>query len=251
MKKLIGPIICVIIFATISFAQQQPKGSFKKDYYKDCNNCSDPWVGEVFYKVWGICSALCDIKNWNNGSWSSKDHLTNIIRNKFCGKISSGRAYIFIKPQNVNFGLGTAGHIGWGFQLSNGSFYCGATENYAKGDLRTYLVLEGYDNDFWGEYAYHEWDMFSKMKSLGYSQYKVVGVNNPNILAAKKASEATMMKGFQGISNNCLDHTYTVLAAYGLNIFQLPSRQVFIFPNKWFNEFYPNVNGNGVYGKNL
>lgn len=89
------------------------------------------------------------------------------------------------------------------------------------------------------------------MKSLGYTQYKVVGVNKPNILAAKKATEEIMYKGFQSISNNCLDHTYTVLSAYGLNIFQLPSRQIFIFPNKWFGEFYPGVNGNGVYGKNL
>jgi hypothetical protein len=86
---------------------------------------------------------------------------------------------------------------------------------------------------------------------LGYTQYKVIGINKPNLLAAKKATEEIMYKGFQGISNNCLDHTYTVLAALGLNIFQLPSRQIFLFPNKWFGEFYPNVNGNGVYGKNL
>ena len=256
------------LFLTVSFYclfgiatnAQQPKGNFKKNYNSDCQKCADPWVGDAFYKVWGICpsnsggqDSYCNINLWNNASWSSYENLTNIIRNKYTSSISVGNAYIFIKPQNVNFEFGKAGHIGWGFQLSDGSYYCGATENYAHkiAPSQDYIIHAGKDNDFWAEKCYNEGRMFQQMKSLGYTQYKVIGINKPNLLAAKKATEEIMYKGFQGISNNCLDHTYTVLAALGLNILQLPSRQIYLFPNKWFNEFYPKVNGNGVFGKNL
>ncbi len=257
MKKLII-LLLVNLISGGSLFSQQPKGNFKKNYQKDCAACTDPWVGDAFYKIWGVCPSPygggdynCGINNWNNGSWTSYENLTNIIRNKYTGSRSQGRAFIFIKPENVNFKFGSAGHIGWGFMLSDGRFYCGATENYAKGDIRTYLVLAGYDNDFWSELCQDENDMFRKMKSLGYTQYKWVGVNNPKIRAAKIATEEVQNKGFQGISNNCLDHVYTVLAAYGLGFWELPSRQVFIFPNKWFGEFYQKVGGNGIYGHNL
>jgi len=238
-------------------AQKPHKDNFEKNYAKDCAPCADAWVGEVYYKIWGVPASFtggqndaCNVKLWNNGSWSSKEQLTGFIRGKYTGARASGFAFIFIKPENVNFGFGAAGHIGWGFQLSDGTYYGGATENYAKGDFRTYWVNAGADNDFWAEKFDTEAQMYAKMKSLGYTQYKMLLVNNPTILAAKKRTEEIQMKGFQGVSNNCLDHTFQVLEAYGIHWTKLPVRQVFPFPNKWFNEFYKDSHGNGVYGKN-
>ncbi len=257
MKKLIILLFVTLLYGGSLFSQQ-PKGNFKKNYNTDCVKCADPWVGEAFYKIWGVCPSpyggqdwYCGINNWNNGSWTGWEHLVKIIRNKFTGVRSQGRAFIFIKPENVNLGLGRAGHIGWGFMLSNGLFYCGATENYAKGTINDIYVSPGKDNDFWAELCQDENDMFRKMKALGYTQYKWVGVNNPKIAAAKISTEEIQMSGFAGLHNNCLDHTYKVLAAYGLNWYELPARQVFLFPNKWFNEFFPKVGGNGLYGHNL
>ncbi|HEY1170991.1 MAG TPA: hypothetical protein VGH19_06430 [Verrucomicrobiae bacterium] len=239
-------------------ANKPHKDNFEKNYSRDCAPCADAWVGEVYYKIWGVPASLtggqndaCNIKLWNNGNWSSKDQLTSFIRNKYTGACDKGVAYVFIKPENVNFGLGTAGHIGWGFQLSDGSFYGGATENYAKGDFRTYWVNAGDDNDFWAEKFDTNDQMYKKMKSLGYTQYKMLLVDNPTVLKAKLRTEEIQMKGFQGISNNCLDHTYQVLEAYGIHWTKLPARQVFPFPNKWFNEFYKNSHGNGTYGHNM
>jgi hypothetical protein len=255
-KKILFTSLFLFVFLSLVIAQH--KDNFEKNYYRDCAPCTDPWVGEVFYKIWGVKPSTsggqndyCNIRLWNNGSWSNKEHLTNVIRSKFTGRRSYGNVFVFIKPENVNYYFGTAGHIGWGFQLSDGSFYAGATENFAKGDWRTYWVNAGEDNDFWAERFTSERDMFSKMKTMGYSSYKLYNVKNPNILQAKLRSEEVMMKGFQGLSNNCLDHTYQVLEAYGLNWTQLPSRQVYMFPNKWFNEFYRTYLGNGTYGKSL
>ncbi len=225
-----------------SIAQQSLafKSNHKKSYSKDCKPCQDPWVGEVFYKVWGSCpstlteaiNGFCNISMWNNGQWNDKAHLERIIRDKFTsGKRASGFAYVFIKPENVA-GLG---HIGWGFQLSNGDFYAGATENYVKGVIRTYTIWPGYDNDMWGEYFYNESEMLAKMNALGYSRYKKTAVKNPNISFAKTRADETMMKGFQGISNNCLDHTYHVLEGYGVK--DMPWKQTNPTPNGWFSAF--------------
>lgn len=245
-------VCCLLILSASSIAQQSIyfKSNHKKSYSSDCNPCGDPWVGEVFYKVWGTCPAtlgweqggFCNIKQWNNGSWNSKSHLESIIFNKFTQRRQTGRAYIFIKPENVA-GLG---HIGWGFMLSDGSFYAGATENYYKGNAATaYWVNAGADNEFWAEMFLTEQKMFEKMKTLGYSEYKSIPVNYPNIAGGKRRADEVMMKGFQGISNNCLDHTYQVLEAYGVK--NMPWRQTNPTPNGWFKAFYHNTTKGGYY----
>lgn len=241
MQKRLLLFIAVLLSGALCMAQQNLnfKSNHKKNYYSDCTPCKDPWVGEVFYKTWGTCPAtisemangMCNISFWNNGSWSDRAHLERIIFDKFTGPKSSGYAYAFIKPENVA-GLG---HIGWGFQLSDGSYYAGATENYIKGIVRTYIILAGQDNDMWGELFYHEQQMFAKMKQLGYDRYKKVAVANPSIARAKRRADETMMKGFQGISNNCLDHTYHVLEGYGVK--DMPWKQTNPAPNGWFNAF--------------
>ncbi len=242
MKPILTAILS-LLFIT-SFAQQSLsfKSDHKKNYATDCKPCKDSWVGEVFYKTWGTCPATlsevidgyCNIKVWNNGSWNDRAHLERIILNKFTKSVSSGKAYSFIKPQNVA-GLG---HIGWGFQLSDGSFYAGSTENYVKGIIRTYIILAGQDNDFWGEMFLSESAMFAKFKQLGYDRFKSVNVSNPNIAFAKRRAEETKMNGFQGISNNCLDQTYHVLEGYGVK--DMPWKQTNPTPNGWFNAFKHN-----------
>lgn len=239
MKKFLTVILSFAIFT--SFAQQRLefKSEHKKNYRTDCQPCKDSWVGESFYKIWGTCPATlsevidgyCNINVWNNGEWTDRAHLERIILNKFTRSVASGKAYAFIKPDNVA-GLG---HIGWGFQLSDGSFYGGATENYVKGIIRTYTIWPGFDNDMWGEMFLSERKMFDKMKALGYDRFKSVRVSNPNVAGGKRCADETKMKGFQGISNNCLDHTYHVLEGYGVR--DMPWKQTNPAPNGWFNAF--------------
>jgi hypothetical protein len=248
MTRFLCSLLVVFTFYNAA-SQQQPyfQGNHQKNYVRDCQPCQDPWVGEVFYNVWGTCPATlggtaegyCNILLWNGGRWKDKKELEWAITQKFVQPRSSGQAYVFIKPQNV-VGLG---HIGWGFQLTDGSYYAGSTEANTKGIVRTYIRLAGQDNDFWGEMFLGEAQMLTKMKNLGYSAYKRVTVKNPSISSAKARAQRTMMAGFQGISNNCLDHTYLILEGYGVK--DMPWKQTNPTPNGWFNAFYNSTTGGG------
>ncbi len=238
MKTCLTALLSMLFY--VGFAQQSLyfKSNHKKNYKVDCNQFDDPRIGDIFYKTWGVCPmyfggsvvGYCDKQFYNNGSWSSYSQLQTLIFQKFTGKRSQGSAYIFLKPDNALY----LGHIGWGFQLSDGQYFGGSTENYLKGIIRTLNRWPGEDNDMWGEMFRLESDMFAKMKQLGYDRYKRVTVNNPNIAGAKRRAEETMMKGF-GAGNNCLDHTYHVLEGYGVP--DMPWKQTNMAPNGWFNAF--------------
>lgn len=251
MKKA-GFLILTLIFANCMFGQLNQKSNAQKNYNNDCAKCADPWVGELYYDVWGGCAStsggqndLCNIYQWNNGHWSSYDNLRNIIRSKFTKRIAKGNVYIFVRTDAVNYGLGTAGHIGWGFQLSDGSFFAGSTENPFTGDYgKAWHVDAGKDNGFWSQRFLTEQDMLSYMKNWrGYHKYKAVSWPNPNLYNAKIAAENCKNRGFTGISNNCLDQTYSVLEALGVS--GMPWKQTNPTPNGWFDEWFKNITGKG------
>ena len=243
MKRIVL-FISAVLFSAALFAQS----NFQKNY-ENCSKCSDPWVGELYLKIWGACagsgqSGACNIKEYNNGSWSGYENLKSIIRSKYLGSLAKGNVYIFTIPENVNYGLGKAGHIGWGFQLSDGSFFGGSTENYFNGNVKdAYWIDAGKDNGFWSERFPSEQAMFNKFKSINYSKYKSISWPNPNLANAKSRAEEVMYKGFQGVSNNCLDHTYYVLE--GLGVRDMPWKQTNPTPNGWFDEWFKNITGKG------
>lgn len=145
--------------------------------------------------------------------------------------MEKGFAYIFLRKDGAPLVKGWAGHVGWGFSVGNHSrFYCGSTEN-ASGSP---VVLPGRDNGWWGE-EYDLSGMLQAMVNRNYDAYKVASVREPNSVAAVRIAKETKGRGYAGLTNNCLDHLWDVLAAYGVK--DLPLAQLYPYPNQWFAMF--------------
>lgn len=138
-----------------------------------------------------------------------------------------GLAYVFVRR---NAAILHAGHVGWGFQLEDGHFFCGATEN-PSGNA---LVLPGCNNGWWGKKVLSQEEMFTEMRARMYDEYKWFEVINANPVQAYKAALATSKWGYTVLGNNCLDHTYAVLFAYKVK--NLPLKQFNVAPNDWYDK---------------
>jgi hypothetical protein len=139
-----------------------------------------------------------------------------------------GFAYVFLRRNGAPLPPGCAGHVGWGFLTdTNDLCYFGATENLSGGPV----VAPGADNGWWGNQG-NEDAMFAAMKIRGYDGYKKAVVHDCDSAAARATANATKLAGYFFIRNNCLDHAYHVLYAYGVQ--GLPWRQNHPSPNDWF-----------------
>lgn len=139
-----------------------------------------------------------------------------------------GFAYIFVRR---NAAVLHAGHVGWGFQFANGHYFCGATEN-PRG---LPMVLLGGDNGWWGREVQLEDDMLHEMRIRGFNQYKCQDIIKANPDNGYKTALLTKTWGYAALGNNCLDHTYAVLYAYGVK--NLPLKQLHPAPNDWFDDW--------------
>ena len=142
-------------------------------------------------------------------------------------------AFVFVRR---NAAVLHAGHVGWGFQLDDGLFFCGATEN----PVGNALVLPGGNNGWWGKKVQYQEEMFNEMKARCYDEYKWIEVKDGDSILAYKAALATAKWGYTVLGNNCLDHTYAVLFAYKVK--NLPLKQFNIAPNDWYDKL---VGGGG------
>ena len=149
--------------------------------------------------------------------------------------MTKGFVYVFLRKDGAPLPTGCAGHVGWGFAVQNGpndlDAVCGSTENF-KGE---YHVPAGGDIGFWWKRFRTDIEMFKEMASRNYDGYKVATVRNCNPEAAIATARDTSMRGYDGIGNNCLDHAFAILEAYGVN--DLPWKQTHPSPNDWFAQF--------------
>ena len=269
MKTLKVFLSTVLAFVYIGvFAQGQTSLSDRtKNVLNDCGKCNDAWVTQAYYQTWGSCPGTgendaCNIRLYGGGVWSTYGDLLNKVRAAFTGSRQTGKVFIFMRPVDA---LGF-GHMGWGIMLSDGSYFCGSTENpfsppqpkdtynqqaWAKSISRSAKIPAGQDNSSWTMRFATEQQMFARMKSLNYSRWKGLAVSNPTILKAKSATEIIKGKGYDVTGNNCFDHTYDVITAYGIHWTKLPLKQVFPVPNEWFRRFYADNSNNGAEGWGL
>jgi hypothetical protein len=220
----------------------------------------DPWIGQAFREVLGRDPAgeEWNISRYANGHWSSYGDLLNKVRVRTTGQ---GVAYIFIKPEQAVY----QGHIGWAFMMDDGRYCYGSTENPMKAaaDLGqgaravwdALTIDAGADNGFWYGIADTEQEMLADMKRAGndrtrsaryphgyrcsgYWHYKSTFVVARHVGAAMNAGEHCRKTGFKGIGWNCLDQTYHILEAYGVDKNTvMPWKQTHPSPNYWFNDF--------------
>ncbi len=220
----------------------------------------DPWIEKAFREVIGRApqGAEWTATNYGHGHWSSYDDLLAKVRVRAAGQ---GIAYTFIEPEQAVY----QGHIGWAFMMDDGTYCYGSTENpmkqmgnvgqAAKAVWDAVTINPGQDNGYWCGYADTEQEMLNDMKRAGndratsakypygfrgngYWHYKKTFVRTRNVNAARVAAEHDRVTGFKGIGWNCLDQTYAVLEAYGVDKDQvMPWKQTHPSPNYWFNDF--------------
>lgn len=161
-----------------------------------------------------------------------------------------GRAFIFIRWHGGTLINGVdAGHVGWGFlnaiDGSNETYYYGSTEN-PGGHPR---IEPGHDNGFWSQYGNGQ-SMYNTMRQVRnggktppYDACRWITVDRPNPRAGYMSAEKTRNAGYLGVTNNCMDHVFQILTAYGVIDLLPPARDW--FPNNWYNHllyFEPSVN---------
>lgn len=146
-----------------------------------------------------------------------------------------GFAYVFLKKDGAPLPPGCAGHVGWGFSMhkapSDLDAVFGATENPGGGAV----VLPGQDIGYWDSRSDHEHQMAFLFKRRNYHAFKraKVTVAYPDNAFAEARKQAG--GGYTVIGNNCLDHTFRVLKAYGVQ--DLPWPLTHPSPNDWFAMF--------------
>jgi hypothetical protein len=227
----------------------------------------DPWIGQAFQEVLGRDpqGAEWDPVHYGQGRWSSYRDLVNKVRVKLTGQ---GVAYIFIKPEQAVY----QGHIAWGFIRDDGRYVYGSTENPMKpmpqrglpGDRAreagravwdAITIPAGQDNGYWHGIADTEAEMLADMKRTGssrqaserypygfrcsgYTHYKSTPVARRYALNAMNMAQHTRTSGYIGVGWNCLDQTYAILEAYGVDKNTvMPWKQTHPSPNHWFNHF--------------
>jgi hypothetical protein len=146
-------------------------------------------------------------------------------------KRMNGWAYAYLRQDGAPLPPGHSGHVGWGFQTEHGHFFAGSTENTSG----AFFVPPGGDNGAWATDFSSEADMFEAFRKLNYDAGKRVVVRDVNAVAARGVALQNALAGYTGLGNNCLDHVWRVLSAYGDP--GLPFMQNHPSPNDWFAVF--------------
>jgi len=141
------------------------------------------------------------------------------------------RCFVFVRKSGAPLaGVLNGGHVGWGFQVGEDRFYYGSTENRSGSPF----VAPGEDNDWWAADG-TEAEMLARFIELDYDGYKVATVREPHPEAARRLAEESQQWGYTGLTNNCLDHLWRILEAYGEP--WLPFAQTHPIPNDWFAQY--------------
>ena len=145
---------------------------------------------------------------------------------------TKGMAYVFLRKDGAILPSGPAGHVGWGVHMIDGpKWFCGATENSSGG----LIVPPGQNTDGWYKEVASEAEMLDLFRVRLYDAYKVASVRSPRPAAARVIGEKAPTFGYTGLFNNCLDHTFKVLGAYG--DLGMPWPQTNPVPSHWFGAY--------------
>ncbi len=206
--------------------------------------CRDQGINKAFAHVTGRAprgsgeSGECNPRLYGNGKWSSYEDLQNKIAARVTNK---GVAYVFVNPNLAAM----QGHIAWAYMLDDGTYAHG--ETMAPGGRLT--IPAGRDtNSPRRDKAHTEREMLDYLRDTGYhyTEYKRTFVMRRNARAAEAKAEEIRDWGYGLYGNNCLDHTYAVLEAYGVDKSRvMPWKEFRPAPNSWFRAF-KHMNPSGI-----
>lgn len=193
--------------------------------------CHDTWITSAVRDVTGRypdssgssgdCSPDYYATNYGQGHWSDYQDLLNKVRVK---KTGQGVAYTFLAPNHA----GWMGHVAWGFVMDDGRYYAGSTDG---GSNPWSFVLRTYTFNSQAEMLKRFKTYFSS--PWDYTEYRFAVTPSRNVASAK--NQVSQISSYFLGGNNCMDHTYKVLNAYGMR--NMPWTQTNWAPRKWFADF--------------
>lgn len=162
-------------------------------------------------------------------------------------------ALVFLRRNNYVLGH-SVGHVGWGFELADGRFCCGATENVTGAIAGSWPE---FDNNAWYRIVADFPAMLAEMQQNHfapdnrYTEYKMLdlaGLRPAHPEAALATAQRMPTLGYKFPGNTCLDHACKVLERYGLPFHELggspawgmPWLQTHPAPNDWFDAWPAN-----------
>lgn len=159
----------------------------------------DPWIVSIYKTLYqkAPSSEECNIKNYNNGSWSSYQQLTDLIKN-YQSKIKSSKSSTVINASITGDPWITAIYKELHNRQPNSWEY--NIRNYNNGRWQSYQELKGYVNQFQ-----------KSLKDNGITIETAVLNNESNLVAFKKNGEPIAVNILSNKGGN-------VIAAGGGNV---------------------------------
>ncbi len=141
---------------------------------------------------------------------------------------SGGRVCLFLRTNGAPVLFDRMGHVGWGYEIGPDSYRFGATENPSGARQ----VPPGGDIGWWRDSGSFD-QMLRTMQATNYDHYSCRTTDVADATAADAKALAVRDGGYLGIGNNCLDHTYDILTAYGARF--ATSRKTHLRPRDWYH----------------
>jgi hypothetical protein len=131
------------------------------------------------------------------------------------------RAVVFLRRS----GADGIGHVGWAFDNGDGTFTAGSIEN-PRHSLHTNSRAMG----FW---AVRARDPIQPMRARRYNEFKVIDLRQGDLSTATRVVKWVSRQPYEIIGHNCMNATYDVLRAYGVDRLPVPAHHW--EPNHWFD----------------
>lgn len=131
------------------------------------------------------------------------------------------KAVVFLRRS----GADGIGHVGWAFDNGDGTFTTGSIEN-PHHSLYTNPRAMG----FW---AVRARDPSIPMRERRYNEFKVIDLHQSNLNNALGVVKWVSRQPYELIGHNCMNATYDVLRAFGVDRLPVPSHHW--EPNHWFD----------------
>ena len=192
MQKIFSSVLVFVVLFVSSAASAQ--------------SC-DPWIVSIYKTLYqkAPSSEECNIKNYNNGSWSSYQQLTDLIKN-YQSKIKSSKSSTVINASVTGDPWITAIYKELHNRQPNSWEY--NIRNYNNGTWRSYQELKGYVSQFQ-----------KSLKDNGITIETAVLNNESNLVVFKKNGEQIAVNLLSNKGGNVIaSGGGNVIAAGGGNV---------------------------------
>ncbi|GAA0946300.1 hypothetical protein [Actinocorallia libanotica] len=141
---------------------------------------------------------------------------------------TGARACVFV----ASVGASRLGHVGWAVRdPGSGDWLYGSTDSVGGSGF----IPPGHDNGSWYRTTTSEAEVRKGFKrhDRNYDGYRCINGSVGTFPVAKAQAQFNIRAGYWVLGNNCLDHTLSILRAYGET--RIPPAQMTVLPNVWID----------------